>query len=143
MLAPVNSDVMRIKAPVYTAILIFSLIGLLLVGLFLPGIIGKSESAKSKADQAQLARLSNAIIAFHSDMGELPSSLELLLSNEEVLEDWNGPYITKGSLESPWGSSYVYETNGPVFQIKSYGKDNKPGGETYNADLVAQTNVDE
>jgi molecular chaperone DnaK (HSP70) len=44
---------------------------------------------------------------------------------------------------SPWDSRYVYEYNGPVFRVMSYGKDNKPGGEEFDADLVVQSNVDE
>lgn len=129
---------MRIATPVNAAIFI---IGLLLVGLILPGIIGKTDFAKIKGTKSQIDRLNMAITSYKLDVGERPSSLDALVRNIEQFDNWNGPYIKTRLLKDPWGNRYIYESSDTVFRIESYGADNKPGGENRDADWAVQTDV--
>ena len=133
---------MRSETPVNTIIIFIVIIGILLfAGMALPGIIGKSDSARFKATEAQLNRLSGSIESYKSDMGRLPPTLDKLLNNLDQISEWNGPYIESSLLKDAWGNHYIYVSNGTTFKIESYGADKEPGGEGYNADLAIRTDT--
>ena len=123
----------------------FTLVELLLVlvilaliaGLVLPGIIGKAESAKAKAASSQISRISMSVESFYLDTGNIPSSLDELVSEPSGANGWNGPYIKNSLLKDPWGQPYKYTVPGQHgdFDIVSYGADKQQGGEKNNADI--------
>lgn len=123
----------------------FTLVELLLVlvilaligGLVLPGIIGRAESAKTKAAASQVSRLSMAVESYYLDTGTTPDSLEDLVNEPGDASGWNGPYVKSSSLKDPWGRDYEYTYPGEhsEFDIVSFGADGQPGGEGKNADL--------
>ena len=84
-----------------------------------------------------------SIESYRLDVGTQPLSLDALVSNIGQFDDWNGPYIKTSLLHDPWGNPYIYESSDAVFQVMSYGADNKPGGENRDADWVVKTDVDE
>ena len=129
---------MRIATPVNVAIFI---IGLLLLGLFLPGLIGRTEFARTKATKSKIDRLIFSIESYRLDVGGCPSSLDALVSNIGQIHDWNGPYVKTSLLKDPWGNPYIYESNDTVSRVMSYGADNKPGGENRDADWAVITDV--
>lgn len=125
----------------------FTLVELLLVlvilaliaGLVLPGIIGKAESAKSKAASSQISRISMSVESFYLDTGNTPSSLEDLVNEPPNANGWNGPYIRNSLLNDPWGRPYEYRYPGEHgdFDIQSLGADGQRGGEGNNADITS------
>ncbi len=125
----------------------FTLVELLLVlvilaliaGLVLPGIIGKAESAKSKAASSSISRISMSVESFYLDTGNTPSSLDELVNQPASVNGWNGPYIKNSLLKDPWGRPYQYRVPGNHgdFDIVSLGADGQPGGEGKNSDITS------
>ena len=56
------------------------------------------------------------------------------------MEQWKGPYMKKNVIpRDPWDRDYHYQSPGEngAYDLFSYGKDNAPGGEDENADIVS------
>lgn len=125
----------------------FTLVELLLVlvilaliaGLVLPGIIGKAESAKVKAASSQISRISMSVESFYLDTGNVPASLDELVSQPSGVSGWTGPYIKNSLLKDPWGRPYQFRVPGDHgdFDIQSFGADGQQGGEGKNADITS------
>ncbi len=100
--------------------------------------IGKSES---KLARAQINALGKALDQFRLDNGHYPRTEEGLAalnarpSNEAK---WDGPYLSKAVPADPWGNPYVFVMPGEYgeYDLLSYGKDGKPGGDGDNADVT-------
>lgn len=112
----------------------------LLVGYVAPNyfsVVGKSEA---KAARAQLDGLQKALVAYRLDVGTYPPSdpgLTALIRKPIGASQWAGPYLSKAVPLDPWGHSYVYRYPGhnAEFDLFSYGRDGKPGGEGDAADI--------
>lgn len=50
---------------------------------------------------------------------------------------WQGPYLQKAIPPDPWGRAFIYRSPGinDDFDLSSFGKDGRPGGEVDNADV--------
>lgn len=99
--------------------------------------IGKSEI---KATRAQIDGLGKAIDQFRLDVGRYPSTEEGLASlntRPANLNKWDGPYLSKSIPMDPWGNPYVYKSPGDHgdYDLMSYGKDGRPGGDGEAADI--------
>lgn len=46
-----------------------------------------------------------------------------------------GAYLKKAQTKDAWGKEFIYESDGGTYEIKSYGRDKKEGGEGYAKDL--------
>ncbi len=100
--------------------------------------IGKSEV---KAARAQIDALGKAIDQFRLDVGRYPTTeegLAILISKPVNLPKWDGPYLTKNVPVDPWGNPYVYKAPGTHgdYDLISYGKDGRTGGDGENADIT-------
>lgn len=100
--------------------------------------IGKSEV---KATRAQLDALGKALDQFRLDTGHYPSNeegLAALVVRPPNEPKWEGPYLTKDVPLDPWGNAYVFKNPGDhgEYDLFSYGKDGKPGGEGEAADVT-------
>jgi len=100
--------------------------------------IGKSEV---KAARAQIDALGKALDQFRLDSGHYPSTEQGLASLVERPANeakWDGPYLTKAIPPDPWGNPYVFLMPGAhgEYDLLSYGKDGKPGGEAENAEIA-------
>jgi general secretion pathway protein G len=102
---------------------------------------------KAKVDSARtkMAGIENALERFQLDCGRLPDESEggldaLLVAPADIEGKWNGPYLKASQLLDPWGSPYVYVSQGQVnpggFDLISYGADGQEGGKGDNADIV-------
>jgi general secretion pathway protein G len=75
-------------------------------------------------------------------MGQYPSNeqgLMALFRNPGASARWHGPYIKKEPPPDPWGRPYVYRvpgTGGRDFDVFSYGRDGRQGGEREDADVL-------
>ena len=100
--------------------------------------IGKTERSTAKA---QIEGFGKALDTFRLDTGHYPGSdqgLNALFIRPNDEPKWNGPYLQKVVPPDPWGKLYVYRSpgqNGSDFDLLSYGKDGKPGGEGEDADI--------
>ena len=100
--------------------------------------IGKSEV---KAARAQIDALEKALDQYRLDVGRYPNAeqgLGSLMKNPGGEKRWQGPYLKKDIPADPWGNAYQYRQPGEhgEFDLFSYGKDGKPGGEEENADIT-------
>lgn len=99
--------------------------------------IGKSEV---KATRAQIDALEKALDQYRLDAGHYPNSEQglLALMRQPAGETrWQGPYLKKDVPADPWGMPYQYRQPGEhgEFDLFSFGKDGKAGGEGENADI--------
>lgn len=99
--------------------------------------LGKSEIVVAKA---QIGAFEKALDNFRLDNGRYPMAeegLTALVTKPATATKWNGPYLKKEIPLDPWGNPYLYRIPGSKgdFDLLSYGKDGRPGGEGENADI--------
>ncbi len=99
--------------------------------------IGKSEV---KMAAAQINAFESALDNFRLDVGRYPTSeegLNALLVQPANLARWNGPYLKKSVPLDPWQNPYLYRSPGATkeFDLISFGKDGKSGGNADGADI--------
>ncbi|MGH7864494.1 MAG: type II secretion system major pseudopilin GspG [Candidatus Binataceae bacterium] len=118
-------------------ILILGLLALLIV----PNVTGVSDRARATKAQADISALKQALSAFYIDNGYYPATDQGLRSLTAPPQGGRVPanYPRGGYVQNippdPWGSEYVYQSDGNTFVLKSYGADGQEGGEGKNADL--------
>lgn len=100
--------------------------------------IGKSEV---KVARAQAGALGKALDQFRLDTGHYPGmedGLGALVTHPASEPKWDGPYLSKSVPLDPWGNPYVFRFPGEhgEYDLISYGKDGKPGGEGEAADIT-------
>lgn len=100
--------------------------------------IGKSEI---KATRAQIDALEKALDQYRLDVGRYPTSeqgLASLMTRPTGESRWQGPYLKKEVPHDPWGTPYQYRQPGEhgEFDLYSFGKDGKAGGEGEAADIT-------
>jgi general secretion pathway protein G len=122
-------------------LVVMVIIGLLAgyVGPKLFGQIGKSEV---KAAKAQVDALQKALDQYRIDIGRYPSTeqgLAALVMKPADEPRWAGPYLAKAVPADPWGRAYQYRAPGQhgEFDLLSFGRDGRAGGEGENADVVS------
>lgn len=124
-----------------TILLIIIIIGILFALLYpSPWTPESYEKPKYDSTRPKMVPIEFAIEKYKQNTGHLPEKLEDLLNCPTGLEHiWQGPYLVKESqLIDPWSRYFVYELkqNDPnSYVLISYGKDGKPGGKGYKADI--------
>ncbi len=118
---------------------VITIIGIL-ASLVAPKFMGKLETAKVKTTKAQLEMFSTALDSFNMDTGRYPSEsegLKVLWTKSKDIRGYDGPYLPKPANEDAWGNPYIYKKTSDEhgYDIISYGKDGKEGGDGKNADL--------
>ena len=124
----------------------FSLIEILIVAALMVTIIAVvasqtfrgSDRANVNIAKTQLESLANKVEQYRTDTGQVPSSLEALVTNPGA-NGWLGPYVRNAKdLNDPWGRAVQIRTPGAngEFELVSLGSDGKPGGESTAADIV-------
>ena len=99
--------------------------------------VGKSEV---KAARAQIDAFEKAIEAYRLDVGRYPSTeqgLAALMAAPSGVTRWQGPYLKRAVPLDPWGNAYQYKQPGDHgdFDLFSYGRDGRPGGQNEDADI--------
>jgi general secretion pathway protein G len=122
-------------------LVVMVIIGLLAgyVGPKLFGQIGKSEV---KAAKAQIDALQKSLDQYRLDVGRYPSTeqgLAALVTKPADEAKWAGPYLSKTVPKDPWGHDYQYRSPGEhgEYDVLSFGRDGRPGGEGEDADIVS------
>jgi general secretion pathway protein G len=101
--------------------------------------IGKSQVKTAKA---QIVGFEKALDQYRLDVGHYPTTqdgLAALMAKPPTETKWDGPYLSKAIPEDPWGHPYVYKSPGDHgdFDLLSYGRDGRPGGEGEDADITS------
>jgi general secretion pathway protein G len=122
----------------------FSLIEIILVVVLIGGIVafaatrilGGGDRAKANLAKSQVQTLAEKVQQFEMDTGGLPGSLNELVSSDA--SGRLGPYAKESELKDPWNHPFDYRVPGDnqPFDLVSYGKDGKAGGESVDADIV-------
>lgn len=124
----------------------FSLIEILIVVGIIAAIaafvasttFGGQGRANARLAETQLESLAAKVEQYRMDTGQVPSSLEALVTNPGA-GGWLGPYVRAAKdLNDPWGRPIQIRTPGRNgdFELVSLGSDGKPGGESTAADIV-------
>ena len=123
----------------------FSLIEIIVVVVLIGGIVafaasrilGGGDRAKVNLAKAQVQTLAEKVQQFQMDTGELPASLQGLVSAPGDASGWLGPYAKEADLLDPWKNALQYRVpgDGAAFDILSLGADGQPGGDSVNADI--------
>jgi general secretion pathway protein G len=112
----------------------------LLAALVAPRLFPKLGKGKQSAAKAQIELLGQALDQYRLDTGSYPTTqegLNALVANPGV-EKWEGPYLKKALPLDPWGKPYIYQNPGThgEYDLYSYGRDNKPGGDGEDKDVT-------
>jgi general secretion pathway protein G len=136
------------RAPGRTAQAGFSLIEIILVVVLIGGIVafaatrilGGGDRAKVNLAKAQVQTLAEKVQQFENDTGNLPGSLDELVTAPGNASGWLGPYSKAAELKDPWNHAFEYTVpgDGQPFDLVSLGKDGKPGGTSVDADIKYQ-----
>ena len=133
----------------------FTLIELLVVVVIIgvlasvvgPRLFGKTDQAKVSAARQQIDAFVLALENFQLDNGHYPTTEQGLKaltqkpSGKPEARNWRGPYLKKKELPmDPWSNPYIYRSPGSEnkeeFDLLSYGKDGREGGEGDAKDLT-------
>jgi general secretion pathway protein G len=114
----------------------------LLAGYVAPKYFAQVGKSETKAARAQIEALEKSFDMFRLDTGHYPSTeqgLQALVAKPPNEPKWNGPYLKKAIPMDPWGRAYIYKFPGEHgdYDVFSYGKDGRPGGEADNADVTS------
>jgi len=112
----------------------------LLAGFVAPKYFGQIGKSEVKVARAQIDALDKALEQYRLDLGKYPSTeqgLAALNVSPPGEAKWAGPYLRKDAPLDPWGRAYVYRFPGERgdFDIVSYGRDGRPGGEGEDQDI--------
>ncbi len=101
-------------------------------------IFGGKDQANVRLTETQLESLAAKVEQYRMDTGQIPSSLDALVTNPGA-SGWLGPYVRKTEdLQDAWRRPIQIRTPGAngEFELVSLGSDGKPGGESTAADIV-------
>jgi len=112
-------------------LLVVVIIGVL-AGAVTIGLRGRSQQARIARARADMeGTLALALDMFEQDVGRYPTAdegLGILTANNSVA-GWSGPYLKGGLRNDPWGQQYAYalDTNNNVYTLTSSGPDAQAG----------------
>lgn len=129
----------------------FTLIELLVVLVILgliasvigPRVVGYLAGAKSDTAKLQIEELGAALDLYKLEIGRYPTTdegLQALVQAPAGASGWRGPYLKKKVVpKDPWGNPYRYAAPGQhgVYDIYSFGADNRQGGDDENKDILS------
>lgn len=127
----------------------FSLIEIMIVMIIIgliaslvgPKMFGQLGKAQQKTAKAQIEMLMTTMDAYRLDVGTYPSTSEGFeaLRRNPGHDKWAGPYLAKEIPLDPWNRPYHYQNPGEHGEIDifSYGRDDRPGGDGENTDVVS------
>ncbi|RKU13147.1 type II secretion system protein GspG [Candidatus Poribacteria bacterium] len=123
--------------------IVIAILGIL-AAFIAPRVIDAIDDARVGKAQTEIASLKVALSLYVIDVGSYPSTEEgldaLWTAPSQATPNWDGPYIQDPVTNDPWGRPYVYRYPGThpnyEYDLLSYGKDGKLGGEKLNADIT-------
>lgn len=136
------------RSPVRAAQSGFTLIEIILVVVLIGTIVafaasrilGGGDKAKHHLAESEVQTLAEKVQQYENDTGNLPNSLDELITQPGSATGWLGPYAKAAELKDPWSHPFEYTMpgDGQPFDLVSLGKDGKPGGSSVDADIKYQ-----
>src|ERR1700678_2828868 len=128
---------------IMVVVVILSVLGALVV----PQIIDKVDVAKVKRAQSDIRAIQTALDLYRLDNFKYPTTeqgLQALVKQpaDPSLTNYNPNGYLKSLPKDPWGNIYTYASpgaDGREYDITTYGRDGKPGGEGFDADISTTT----
>jgi general secretion pathway protein G len=113
----------------------------LLAGYVAPRYFAQIGKSETKAAKAQIDALEKALEVYRLDTGHYPANeqgLDSLVKQPSGETRWQGPYLKKALPPDPWQRLYMYRYPGEHgdYDIWSYGRDGKEGGEGDDQDVT-------
>jgi len=140
---------MRNRQSGFTLIEIMVVVVILAVlgALVVPKILENVDKARVTRAQSDIRAIQTALDLYRLDNFKYPTTEQGL---QALVKQPADPTITNyrsgGYLPSlpkdPWNNTYQYQnpgTDGRDYEITTYGRDGKPGGEGYDADISTST----
>lgn len=124
-------------------IVVMAIIALVAV-MIVPNVIGRPDQARVTVAKTDLRTTGAALRMYRLDNGDYPTTEQGLKALVEkptsapVPSNWNAEGYLPELPQDPWGRPYIYRSPGRAggFDLMSYGKDGKVGGEGLDADLT-------
>lgn len=116
----------------------------LLATISYPQVLRYMGSARTETAKAQLNAIATSLELYALDNGRFPpqqAGLTALVKPPPGASRWRGPYLKKAEgLIDPWGHPYQYRVPGQnaAFELSTLGRDNAPGGNGEDQDVVYQ-----
>ena len=119
---------------------------IVMLGAFVGVAIRNAQGqANVNAAKAQIQQLASPLELYQLNINSFPSTSQGLGALEAAPGDlanqtkWQGPYLSKAVPKDPWGNDYQYRSPGEhgEYDLLSFGKDGRPGGEGEDADLTS------
>ncbi len=117
----------------------------MLAALVGPRLIGQSDEAKVQTTRVQIKNLEQALELFHLNNGFFPTTNQGLIAliekptmPPEPRNFPNGGYLNAKSVPTDaWDNDFIYLCPGELgdYDIISYGRDGREGGEGMDADI--------
>ncbi|GAA6152185.1 type II secretion system major pseudopilin GspG [Pseudoteredinibacter isoporae] len=113
-----------------------------LATLVIPNMVGQDEQARKAAAASDIRAIATALGNYRLDNFSYPSTDQGLAALVEQpsgfpeAKNWRQKYLRKVPTD-PWGNEYIYISPGAEgdFDLISFGRDGKAGGEGNDADI--------
>lgn len=116
----------------------------LIAAIIVPNVIGRPDEARVTVARTDLRTIAAALRMYRLDNATYPTTgqglqaLTIRPTSAPTPTNWHdGGYLPRAPKD-PWGNDYIYRSPGRGargFDLLSYGKDGKPGGEGLDADI--------
>jgi len=125
----------------------FSLIEILIVLGLIAGIVAMIAQQVGNSQQNAMVRQTKLMMSstmdqlelYNADCQSYPTTAQglaaLMKAPGEGCENWGPAPYAKKEPKDAWGNAFNYESDGTEFEIISYGKNKRPGGEGADADI--------
>ena len=119
----------------------------ILASIVTPMVFRNVGDAKTSSAKAQIEILAIPLDSYRLDNDFYPSTAQGIAAlrtrpqGTPTATNWRGPSLRKDVPLDPWRKPYLYLSPGQVnpesYDLLSYGRDGKPGGEDEDADVTS------
>ncbi len=114
----------------------------LLAALVVPKVVGRTDEARVTKAKTDIKAIESALNMFKIDNGFYPTTAEgiaALVQAPPRARKWNPDGYLDRIPVDPWGTEYIYQSDGRQIIVASLGADGVEGGDGYNADISNHT----
>ena len=112
-----------------------------IMAIVLPKIRDGQDKGAVNQTKMKMSEITTKINEFYAECGKYPASLNFIIEDDTSCKNWTGNEKLKHLLKDAWGSDFQYGVAGNGYNLKSYGKDKKEGGSSFNKDILSDESV--